>query len=350
MLHIILFILKIIGCILLILLGLVLLILLTVLFVPFCYRVKASCKGTADTLAVGAAFSWLFQLIRCRILYEDGKLKWRLYIAWKKFPAGKKQKKKKRKKEKAKKGTAEPTSPKEEATDKLEESPSVEEVEKKAPDVAESFESGEVLDKVEPSESGEVLDKAESSESGKVPDKEEPSGTGKTSVEKKLPENRKVSDEEESDEDFFLYKIWEKMRYTFRKICDTIKALTEKKEEVLAFLSSDVHRGAFQKGLKELKKLFSCLRPKRLEAQVKFGFEDPALTGYTLAGISIIYPFIGEHAQVEADFENKVLEGQVFLEGKIRGVYLARFAWNMLWDKNVRKTFFIVRETWFPIQ
>ena len=214
----------------------------------------------------------------------------------------------------------------------------MEEVEKKAPDVAESFESGEVLDKVEPSESE------------KVPDKAEPPGKGKPSVEKKLPENRKVSDDEESDEDFFLYKIWEKMRYTFRKICDTIKALTEKKEEVLAFLSSDVHRAAFQKGLKELKKLFSSMRPKRLEAQVKFGFEDPALTGYTLAGISIIYPFIGEHAQVEADFENKVLEGQVFLEGKIRGVYLARFAWNMLWNKNVRKTFFIVRETWFPIQ
>ena len=206
MLHIILFILKIIGCILLILLGLVLLMLLTVLFVPFCYRVKASCKGTADTLTVGAAFSWLFQLIRCRILYEDGKLKWRIHIAWKKFPAGKKQKKKKPKKEKAKKGTAEPTSPKEEATDKLEESSSVEEVEKKAPDVAESFESGEVLDKVEPSESE------------KVPDKAEPPGKGKPSVEKKLPENRKVSDDEESDEDFFLYKIWEKMRYTFRII------------------------------------------------------------------------------------------------------------------------------------
>ena len=52
----------------------------------------------------------------------------------------------------------------------------------------------------------------------------------------------------------------------------------------------------------------------------------------------MIYPFIGEHVQLEPDFENKILKGQAFVQGKIRGIYPVIFLWNMLWSKQVRQT------------
>ena len=60
-------------------------------------------------------------------------------------------------------------------------------------------------------------------------------------------------------------------------------------------------------------------------------------------GISMIYPLIGEYAQIRPDFEHKVLKGSIFVKGKIRMLYALIFAWNMLWDKNVRTTYRHIR-------
>ena len=104
---------------------------------------------------------------------------------------------------------------------------------------------------------------------------------------------------------------------------------------------------AFKKGIKETKRFFAFLKPDVLEASLIFGFSDPAVTGYVLGGISLIYPFIGEHVQLEPDFENKILKGQAYIQGKIRGIYIVIFLWNMLWNKQVRQTIKDIRNFQF---
>lgn len=114
--------------------------------------------------------------------------------------------------------------------------------------------------------------------------------------------------------------------------------LSEKAESVKEFLTDDVHQSAFLKCLTELKKMVTRLRPKRIAGEVHFGFEDPSWTRRVLAGVSMFYPYWGEHVCCYPDFENKVLDGELSVEGSLRLLPAAVFAWNLLWNKYVRRT------------
>ena len=104
-------------------------------------------------------------------------------------------------------------------------------------------------------------------------------------------------------------------------------------------VTNEIHKNAFLKAVKELKRLLHRLCPEKLEGDIEFGFEDPAYTGYLLAGISLIYPMVGEFLNIRADFENKVLKGSVLAAGKLRLLYILIPAWNLFFDRNVKITY-----------
>ena len=132
--------------------------------------------------------------------------------------------------------------------------------------------------------------------------------------------------------------VLEKIEYTFDRMCAKIELLSAKAEIVTEFLSDDVHQSAFLKCLAELKKLLFRLRPKQCRGMIRFGFEDPSLTGKVLAGASMLYPYWGEHVYCCPDFEEKVLEGEVSVKGSLRILPAAVMGWNLLWSRNVRRT------------
>jgi len=130
-----------------------------------------------------------------------------------------------------------------------------------------------------------------------------------------------------------------KTRCTNLKICDKMKSFWETKEKVTSFLTDDVHVEAFKIVKKEIGILARHLRPRRIRGFVKFGFEDPYRTGQVLAGLSILYPFYGEHVDIYPDFEKKILEGDLYIKGHIRMVHLAMFLWRLFFNGYIRKTY-----------
>ena len=90
---------------------------------------------------------------------------------------------------------------------------------------------------------------------------------------------------------------------------------------------------------KELGILARHLRPRRIRGFVRFGFEDPYRTGQVLAGLSILYPFYGENVDIYPDFEQKILEGDLYIKGHIRMVHLATLLWRLFFNHYVRKTY-----------
>ena len=116
------------------------------------------------------------------------------------------------------------------------------------------------------------------------------------------------------------------------------------KEKIEAFLKNETHQNAFRRVIKEIRRLLRFLRPKKADIKVEFGFNDPAHTGYLLAGISLIYPMIGEFTELQPDFEHRVLRGQGSVNGKIRFLYALVFALCIIADKNVRTTFRHIRK------
>ena len=323
MLHILLLILKIIGIIIAAVLGILVLLVCIVLFVPVRYRDYASCEGNPDTIRAAGKVTWLLHLIRADVSYSEKKLSWRIRIAWKVL--------------------------KNEQEDSVTIEEEVEEDEEElAKELAEKIEKEMETDqksleekKEEPAEE-KRLEKDDGCNKS-IPQKaEEKSGLserierkGRTSDPKKKTLIQRLRDK--------IKGIFRKIKCTIQKICDKMKLLSEKKNKITEALTDEVHRKAFRKVKKEAFKLLRRWKPKRVHADIHYGFEDPCMTGQALAALSVIYPFIGDHLHVQPDFEQKILEGSAEVSGGIRLISAVCLLWNLLWCKEVRKTYHDIR-------
>ena len=313
MIHILFLILKIIGWILLFLLAILLLLILTILFYPVRYRLSAKGENTLDTLVADGKVSWLFHLISGSASYEHGELQWKLRLAWKKFDSSKEEQNE--------------TSEKSVVPEPLEKEPL--EDEKKSEIKDNPPEKDVKIEKA--SEKEPKIEKGSKIE--KEPGIEKGSGTEKMKArEERRPENVQTESK------------LKKIKYRFQKLCGTIKKAGEKKEFLTAFLTYEKHQRAFEAVKKELCHLLHVLKPKKLQANVTFGFSDPSWTGYMLAFLGSIYGLIGEYVQIQPDFEERKLEGNASAEGKIRVIYFAVPAWKLFWNKDVKITYKHIRK------
>ena len=223
---------------------------------------------------------------------------------------------------------------------------------------AERMENSEGLEEAEGAgSSASAPDQEENADASapELPDKEEDLSAEASEKEKALSdeaprkeESQKKRKEASETKTKSLYeKIClriERVKYTFRRSCDKIRSLMKKKDRLTAFLANETHKRAFRRAVSELRRLLAFLFPKKLKAEVRFGFEDPAYTGYALAWISLLYPAIGDHIDLEPDFQHKILKGNIYAEGKLRVLYIIIPLWNLVWDKDVRITFRRIRK------
>lgn len=287
MLHIPFLILKIIGIILAVILGLILLVICIVLFVPICYKADLHGSGNARELTVHAKVSWLFGLIKAVFALENGKTDLSVRIAWKKF------------------GDSDPVEDK--AEDRIEEKPKPE---KKAVMQEKQVIQGE---EKQDDTTNRITDKAVEDQTEKAEKSEQSAKTRPESTEKK--QRKKKDRKEDSDSASKIEQITEKIKCTYHKFCDKINEITEKKDKISDFLTDETHKNAFLKLKNEAFHLLKKLKPKKIQGEITFGFEDPSLTGRLLAWISMIYPWIGEHTDITPDFEHRTLSGDLSIRG-----------------------------------
>lgn len=287
MLHILFLILKIIGIILLVILGILILLLCAVLFIPVRYQVKAVSEGNKEHMRAEAKVSWFLHLVSAFAGFDGKQLRWKVRIVWKTL-------------------SQETLNKSEEISGEIEGNPDGIQVEEAIEETTDESvdESGDESKK-------DVVDEVQ--------------------IEKEASEERTSVDGKK--------KWYEKIKYTFQSICDKIKMCFETKEKIVTFLENEVHQQAFLKIKKEIFWLLKHLRPKEVKGKVRFGFDDPCRTGQVLAGLSVLYPFYGENVEIEPDFENEILTGNLFIKGYIRGITLITPIWKLVWNKHVRATY-----------
>ena len=325
MLHIILLILKILGLLILGILGLIVLLAAVVLLAPAGYSLVASGKDTPESLRGRLNFPWLFRQISGELAYKDGGLAWRMRAGWKKFGSGMEEDEDVI----SDKMDRDETGPVPEHSEKAEE-----------PQKSETEKSGLQESQPQPVQKKDPPEKAR-----KELEQDQAEQTGKIQTDPAESEREKARKRKQKQSLYErLKKFWEKIKYTFQKICDNIRALGKKKERLTAFIQNEVHKSAFLKIMRELRRFLKTLRPRKAEVYAEFGFTDPAVTGYVLALISMIYPFVGEFTEIRPDFERRVLRGRICVKGRIRSVHIVSFAFRLLADKNVRTTFRHVRK------
>ncbi len=313
MLHIIGMILKIIGLILAGILGILVLLILVVLFSPIRYEITASFPGKPADAAAKIKFSWLGHLVSGRFSYEKGGIGWRLRVLWKKYgeTASDKKSVEGRKQTKKKKTIAEKSPEKIEIEDKS-----------KTEDKRQKKEEGTGR-----TDESETLERKENDGYDAVPE---------------IAVSDKTEDREKKRKSFFrkvkekIDTFFGKIKYTFRQICDKIGVLKEKRESIAEYFEDETHRLAFVRMKRELVWIKRFLKPRKLQADIRFGFGDPYRTGQALAALSMIYPFVGEYMVIEPDFEEKLLEGELYVKGGMRLFHMGMLLIRLLIDSNVR--------------
>ncbi len=94
---------------------------------------------------------------------------------------------------------------------------------------------------------------------------------------------------------------------------------------------------ALKKVWKSVKKLLKHVRPRRLKANIEFGSGDPASTMKIYGYYCMIYPFYGKKIKFLPDMENKVLNLNATLSGRVQMIQMLFLGWKLFADRNFRK-------------
>ena len=316
MLHIIGMLLKIIGIMFAVILGILVLLLCIVLFCAAKYQADLSCKGTKASLKINASVKWLFGLLRFKFQLHGENYEWSVKAAWKTI---------------------------------LKEESFFEEAEEKVIEEVEEVETA--VETVVKEEIEEILKEETLKEetTKKQTIKEDiPSASEEKEMDETSKEERKKRKKKRPNVILRMRKkiheLIEKIKYTFSNICDKIEVLEKLKDRIAAFVEYEPHRLAYRKVLDTVKICIGHFFPKKIQGDVTFGFLDPYHTGQALAGLSMIYPFIGDNVSITPDFERRMLEGEIFLKGHIRICHVVLLAGRLIFSKNVRVTYKHIRK------
>lgn len=307
MLHILFLILKIIGIILGTLLAVLLIGFCIALFVPVRYQIEASrteAEG-APPIEASAKITWLLHLVNIRIQYPaDVYLRARIFLFTvfrlpqkpKNTDGTKKRRKKKR------------------------------------------TESGRNVQEAKERQEAESRPDAETVSNAEAAAQEEAAAMDPVSEPENKQEKQKKSFLEKLKEKIMqIRKIFQKIWYTLTGICDKIKAIWENIEYYIGVLQSDTFKRAFSLCKEEVLSVFSYIMPRKFQAELTIGTDDPAVTGKILSYYGMLYPFIGGHIAVISDFERKRIVGTVFIKGKIRLFTFIKAAIRIYFNKDIRK-------------
>lgn len=103
-------------------------------------------------------------------------------------------------------------------------------------------------------------------------------------------------------------------------------------------------RQAIRVGFYELGEIIRHVLPRKLEVFGIVGTGDPASTGQIMAIQGMLYPWHKGNIRLEPDFEEKYIEGELHLKGRIRLGTLGICGLRILLNKNVRRLIRILRK------
>lgn len=324
MLHILWMILKIILIVIGILLGLVLLALLLVLFCPVRYRAEAEkASPSFKETRLEASVSWLFRLIWVKVLFQNGNLSPDIRIFG--IPVLKLLKKKENSTKNSTPGRAPKQLPEkamEEKTDtpEPEDKPGTPEPEEK-PDIAKPDKSTELP---APDELRQI-----SSEDSEEAGWEEPAEAKERFYRKLWNKIRSVWEK--------IIGIPQKIIETVRRITSSIRAVYDKIDWWKQFLTHPRTKAAVSCVKERVWRIIRHVFPTKVRGSITFGSENPSVTGTVLAVLGMTIPFHKNNVMVSPVFQGEnILEGNVWLKGRIYGIVLVKAALEILFNKNVK--------------
>lgn len=325
MLHIIIFILKIIGILLLVILGLILLLVSSVLFVPITYKVRAERKD--GVIQVRAVAGWMFRLLSVHYRLHTSQEPMQLLQGrilgipvWKPLEPKKEKPKKAEKKSKEKQ-----SKPKQMGAKQLEQKAEVKSSDKAKERLKKDLTPGTAVASV-PQPEPEV------SRQEQPQDKKAQTKPPRQSILKKLLYAIRRIYGKITAIGRGLFSLVVKLLHMPEKASETIGTLTD-------FWNLEENVKARESIWRELKFLWKHSRPRKADLTLHFGFEDPSWTGQCMGVLSILNVWYPGRIFLKPEFEQEIFEGTLYIKGHMMLAVPLLSIFRLWRDENVMKMY-----------
>lgn len=319
--HVILQILAVIGIVLLVLLALLILTVLAVLFVPIRYR--ASGEKEADRIEGVAAVSFLYPLLSFKWQRAGNENRWALRLLGIKLKSS-------RKADKAK--AAEPEKTEKGKTAKPEETDKGKAEEPGKADKGKAGKLEKTEKAAEPVKEKEAEKADKSAETVKEEVKQPAPADAKNTEKREMAQQTEETGTQKRDRT----STEKKARFTISGLCDKMENIRDNVEYYKERLTAEENRLFLKRTKERIFAVLKSIKPKVLTARVVCGTGSPDTTGYVCAVYGMLYPVIEDRISFTADFENKVLDGELSVKGKVRVATLLRYGIKILLDKQLK--------------
>ena len=150
----------------------------------------------------------------------------------------------------------------------------------------------------------------------------------KEDTEKEIAQNLEDA-EEKSEKSIFGEKVINFIRKKVVNFLCKLKGILNFTKDRKAFIKEKIEffedlrakydlKGIFDVTILLFKKIFKGLGLKLFQICGIIGLDNPCSTGQAIALISVVQTFVPFDVDVQGDFENNVLEGSLYIKGKVR--------------------------------
>lgn len=328
MVHIVLLILKIAGIVLLSLLGILILLVLMVLFVPVRYNISADYHSR---LTANIKISWLLNVLRLKASY-DNDLSVKAYAMFFKIFDNNSDKEKKQKNKEGDK-----------YIDDMYGADSSQET-------AGQYAAGR---QNETSGAGNSQDTAVQVEALEADIKQHIESRSNNQHNEDDKHNRQSVSQPHKKKDLIgrlkaalnsmkdkLISIKSKFKKLLKAIADKKRSAWQKINDLKVIINDEENKELVRLIKKELKELIREITPVKYDVNVRYGCEEPYMTGRILGVIAVIYGITGVQFNITPEFEQKVLEGDIYMKGRVRIYRLLLIALRIYKNNRFRKLVF----------
>ena len=128
----------------------------------------------------------------------------------------------------------------------------------------------------------------------------------------------------------------EKIIFKIREIYDKINQVIEKAEYYLELLEEKDTRELINNAWSSILKILNSIKPKVFRVNAVFGLDMPDTTGKVYGYYCMLMPWLGDDIYVEPDFEQKTLNGDFVLKGKITLFTILINGLRIVFDKRLK--------------
>lgn len=127
-----------------------------------------------------------------------------------------------------------------------------------------------------------------------------------------------------------------RIKSAYSKLISIIKNIKAEGQRIVDFINDENLIKAFSKHKSRIFKILRHLTPQKTDLVLKFGTDDPYITGNILASISPFYSFYCNWLRIEPYFDRKILRLDGSIKGRALFCYLIWHFLRIYFDKSVR--------------